>query len=267
VLPCRVAIGLAIVLLGAACQCGGGSVPDAGSEDGGPEVADGGGIDAGAADAGSHDGGAHGLADAGATDAGTRDAGGNDSGLADSGTHDGGSVDAGSGDGGTGDPCAGVACNTPPPPYCFSATVLRSYTSPGTCTAGACTYPNLDSTCQFGCDAGTCNPSSCTTPCSNWTQCTNPGEGCDVSSGCCVPCGGSGAPCCVDFVQGHFSCNSGSDVCGLSIGSATSESYYCCHNAGDGCCEQGGCVGGTCCKCPPNGPNFCVDPAFGCGGC
>ena len=31
-------------------------------------------------------------------------------------------------------------------------------------------------------------------------------------------------------------------------------------------CRQGGC-GSDCCKCPRNGLNFCVNPAFGCGGC
>lgn len=42
--------------------------------------------------------------------------------------------------------------------------------------------------------------------------------------------------------------------------------HYCCANQGNGCCRQGGC-GSDCCKCPRNGLNFCVNPAFGCGGC
>lgn len=257
----RVAITLASLLFGSACQCGGGVGPDAGSSDAGLPDAGSEGADAGRVDGGSHDAGAN---DGGASDAGIGDAG---SGGSDSGYRDSGSADAGSGDSGTGDPCAGVTCNTPPPPYCLSSTTVRTYLNPGTCAAGTCSYPSQDSTCQFGCAAGACNPSSCVTPCTNWTQCTHPGEGCDVSTGCCVPCGGSGAPCCVDFVQGHFSCNGTTDVCGVSIGNGTTEGYYCCHNAGDGCCEQGGCNAGTCCKCPPNGLNFCVDPAFGCGGC
>jgi hypothetical protein len=87
-----------------------------------------------------------------------------------------------------------------------------------------------------------------------------------VIAGCCVPCGGTNQPCCVDFNAGHFNCQSG-DVCGNSIGSGQTESYYCCVDQGNGCCEQGGCNGGTVCSCPPNGLNACVDPAFAMGGC
>jgi hypothetical protein len=72
----------------------------------------------------------------------------------------------------------------------------------------------------------------------------------------------------VDFTQGLFFCGAANEVCGLSEGNGTGESYYCCANQGDGCCQQGGCgVIGNCCSCPQNGLNFCVDPAFGCGGC
>jgi hypothetical protein len=81
-----------------------------------------------------------------------------------------------------------------------------------------------------------------------------------------VPCGGTNQPCCVDFSAGQFFC-SGTGVCGRSLGNGASETYECCNNQGDGCCQQGGCGGSTCCKCPRNGLNFCVDPAFGCGGC
>jgi hypothetical protein len=59
----------------------------------------------------------------------------------------------------------------------------------------------------------------------------------------------------------------GNNVCGRSSGSGTGETYYCCPNAGDGCCEQGGCFGGTVCSCPRNGLNFCVQPEYAMGGC
>ncbi len=109
---------------------------------------------------------------------------------------------------------------------------------------------------------------SCTQSCDSWSDCTNAGEGCDTSLGCCVPCGGDGQPCCVDYQQGLFFCGdgSGSSVCGRSSGFGGTTGYYCCENAGDGCCRQGGC-GSDCCKCPRNGLNFCVNPSFGCGGC
>ncbi|MBX7115516.1 MAG: hypothetical protein K1X64_14395 [Myxococcaceae bacterium] len=109
---------------------------------------------------------------------------------------------------------------------------------------------------------------SCTQSCDSWNDCTNAGEGCDTTLGCCVPCGGNGQPCCVDYQQGLFFCGdgSGASVCGRSSGSGVGTGYYCCENAGDGCCRQGGC-GSDCCKCPRNGLNFCVNPSFGCGGC
>jgi hypothetical protein len=113
---------------------------------------------------------------------------------------------------------------------------------------------------------GAAGGSACGTPCTSWTQCTTAGTGCDTSRGCCVSCGGLNQPCCVDFVAGQFSCGPGR-VCGRSTGSGGSVGYYCCTNAGDGCCQQGTCSGGTCCKCPRNGLNFCVQPSFGCGGC
>ncbi|MEW5739788.1 MAG: hypothetical protein AB1938_12730, partial [Myxococcota bacterium] len=112
--------------------------------------------------------------------------------------------------------------------------------------------------------------SACGASCTSWTQCTTPGTGCDLARGCCVPCGGSGQPCCVDFTQGVFFCGDGgtSLTCGRSSGSGGNTAYYCCANQGDGCCQQGGCASaGTCCKCPRNGLDFCVQPSFGCGGC
>lgn len=131
----------------------------------------------------------------------------------------------------------------------------------GTCPAGQ--------TCGGGGRANVCGI-ACGSPCSNWTECTQPGEGCDVVRGCCVPCGASGAPCCVNFAAGRFYCGDGGTalVCGRSYGSGTTTGYYCCQNQGDGCCQQGRCTStGTCCKCPANGLNFCVQPSFGCGGC
>ncbi len=134
----------------------------------------------------------------------------------------------------------------------------------GTLSCGTCP---TGETCGGGGTPNVCAGSNCSGSCVNWTDCKTPGTGCDSAQGCCVPCGGNGQPCCVDFTAGKFFCN-GTDVCGQSSGTGTTETYYCCANQGDGCCVPGGCGSiGNCCLCPQNGLNFCVDPAFGCGGC
>jgi alpha-tubulin suppressor-like RCC1 family protein len=58
------------------------------------------------------------------------------------------------------DPCASLSCTTPPAPQCMGVT-LRTYSSAGTCAAGACSYPNTERTCDFGCSAGACNADPC----------------------------------------------------------------------------------------------------------
>jgi hypothetical protein len=220
------------------------------------------------------------------------------------------------------DGCGGTlgcgGCGTASAPACTSATTSRTFSLPGSCTAGGtCTFVTQDTACPGGCDAATgrckvcvpatcqalgkncgtlpdgcggtlncgttcptgqtcggggvanvCGPAgSCVGSCSSLFDCTGPGLACDRAKGCCVPCGGSGQTCCVDRANLKFVCNSASDVCGRSSGTGASETYYCCKNQGNGCCSQGGCSGGTCCKCPRNGLNFCVQPSFGCGGC
>lgn len=54
------------------------------------------------------------------------------------------------------DPCAGVACDQPSAPRCSGAIRITSST-PGTCAAGMCSYTEVQTTCQFGCDAATGN--------------------------------------------------------------------------------------------------------------
>ncbi len=67
---------------------------------------------------------------------------------------DGGVHTDGRGDGSTCDP---GACTTPPDPACVSATQLRSYSSAGTCTDDGCTYPQVETTCPYGCRDGACD--------------------------------------------------------------------------------------------------------------
>jgi hypothetical protein len=167
---------------------------------------------------------------------------------------------------------------------CDSTTGLCAQCMPTSCSAqgkNCGTIPdgcggtlNCGSTCPSGETCGgsgvanVCGSSSCTQTCLNWTDCKTAGTGCDAATGCCVPCGGDGQPCCVNFTAGYFFCGSSADVCGLTEGTGTTETYYCCANAGDGCCQPGECgTIGDCCNCPQNGLNFCVDPSFGCSGC
>jgi hypothetical protein len=71
----------------------------------------------------------------------------------------------------------------------------------------------------------------------------------------------------VDYVNLVFTCGSPLTTGPVVCGSHPGNKHYCCQNQGNGCCSQGGCIGGECCKCPRNGLNACVNPAFGCGGC
>lgn len=71
------------------------------------------------------------------------------------------------------DPCVGVTCSTPPATVCMGST-RRSYTAPGTCTAGNCNYAPSDMVCPFGCANGAC----VSDPCSGMTCTTPPASTC-----------------------------------------------------------------------------------------
>ena len=53
------------------------------------------------------------------------------------------------------DPCAGVTCNTLPPIVC-NGNNLITYSMPGTCSNGVCSYPSSTTACQYGCSEGAC---------------------------------------------------------------------------------------------------------------
>jgi hypothetical protein len=53
--------------------------------------------------------------------------------------------------------CEGVTCDHPPPSECIG-NVLQSFSSPGTCVVGFCYYAPQETSCQFGCFQGTCQP-------------------------------------------------------------------------------------------------------------
>ncbi len=56
--------------------------------------------------------------------------------------------------------CSGnpILCNAPPANICIDSNTLRTYTSPGTCGAGACSYSSTSITCANGCSNNQCNP-------------------------------------------------------------------------------------------------------------
>lgn len=54
------------------------------------------------------------------------------------------------------DPCAGLTCTAPPAPLCSSGTTRRSYSSPGTCNNGSCSYAATDQPCPVACQNGAC---------------------------------------------------------------------------------------------------------------
>lgn len=73
-----------------------------------------------------------------------------------------------------------------PLPTCISATTLRSYLSPGTCSDGSCSYEHTDTTCPDGCSAGACTgyPVS-SVSCGQWHSCA-------MTSGGAAKCWGDG---------------------------------------------------------------------------
>lgn len=133
-----------------------------------------------------------------------------------------------------GDPCAGVTCNTPDAPFCTDANTLRTFGASGSCSqqTGVCTYPAMDSTCQYGCQNGVCRD------CQQDVDCGG-GRWCDAST--CKDCN-TDARCgssCTD-------CTAASDVCNTA-GTACVD----CRN--DGHCGSGNfCSNGTCLPCTTN---------------
>lgn len=51
-----------------------------------------------------------------------------------------------------------MVCDSPPDPECADGMTRRTYGSEGSCSAGACSYPHQDETCDFGCADGLCQP-------------------------------------------------------------------------------------------------------------
>ncbi len=76
-----------------------------------------------------------------------------------SGTSGSGGAAGTGGSGGSVDPCQGVSCTAPPPARCDDASILRTFTAPGTCSNGLCSYPERTDQCLGGCQSGACQQS------------------------------------------------------------------------------------------------------------
>jgi len=81
------------------------------------------------------------------------------------------------GDDGCGGSCG--TCSQPPAKACLDPSTLRYYPTPGTCSAGACSYVPVDTPCPLGCKDTVCL--GCTPSCS--------GKPCGSDDGCGGSCG------------------------------------------------------------------------------
>jgi len=79
-----------------------------------------------------------------------------------------------------GDPCDGVVCDSPPAASCADDGTLRVFSSPGTCSEGACAYASQDTACSMGCQDGACAGD----PCAGVT-CDSPPGPCHEPAGTC----------------------------------------------------------------------------------
>ncbi|MBN2494272.1 MAG: hypothetical protein JXR96_06765 [Deltaproteobacteria bacterium] len=121
------------------------------------------------------------------------------------------------------DACQGVVCDSPPAPTCIDSRTVRRYESPGTCTAGECSYGFEDLTCPEGeCAVGVCQ--GCTPACGD-RQC-GPDPRCGQSCGVCLDCEGVPDPSlCMDGICAPVCCpdcsgrECGPDGCGDVCGS------------------------------------------------
>lgn len=98
------------------------------------------------------------------------------------------------------DPCAGVLCNAIPATTCTTPTTLRTYSGPGMCLLGACSYPSMDTACPGGCTGTTCTQCSAQAPCGG-TQWCNAGTCASCASACgngLCDCGETSATCAGD---------------------------------------------------------------------
>ena len=167
------------------------------------------------------------------------------------------------------DPCASITCNSPPVAACVTSTSLRTYLSPGTCSAGICSYSSKDTSCQFGCSNGACNAD----PCASVTCTSAPTASCQststlrkyASTGTC-----SGGTC--TYAYTDSTCTNQTCIGSGCTGTCAQGQKTCVSNGFETCtstgvwsaptaCVNQACVNGACQGvCAPNPtPTQCLD--------
>ncbi|MBL8911355.1 MAG: hypothetical protein JNM17_11740 [Archangium sp.] len=147
------------------------------------------------------------------------------------------------------DPCQGVSCGSAPGPDCPNSTTRRTYTAPGTCSGGTCSYPSSTMTCNTP-PGPTCNGANTIRTFSASGTC---------SSGTCnyppqdTPCNAPPAPICV----------SGSSRTYASMGTCNDGQGTCTYAPTDTAC-QFGCTNGLCDGDPCLGVSCNSPPASAC---
>jgi hypothetical protein len=130
--------------------------------------------------------------------------------------------------------CLGVAltCTAPTTSRCIDGSTLRSFTTPGSCSAGTCSYAQQDTTCPKGCASAACTGQPCL-----GVQCNSPPSSCHVTPGTC-----SAGSC--SYTQ-------------KPVGAACGTSDPC--NSGGSCDAQGKCSGTPMTCNAPNASGSCVN--------
>jgi hypothetical protein len=164
--------------------------------------------------------------------------------------------------------CLGVqiTCTTPPPARCIDRT-LRSFSSPGTCSEGTCSYVEKDTVCRQGCADGQCIGQPCL-----GVQCTSPPSACHASPGTCT----DGA-CSYTQLPAGSTCDTG-DPCTAggtcdAAGKCTGQPLTCSAANAKGACVNGACSYtcdsgyGNCNGGWTDGCETKLDTASNCGAC
>jgi hypothetical protein len=159
-----------------------------------------------------------------------------------------------------GDPCAGVSCTMPTASYCTDAKTLRTFSGPGTCTAGSCGYPSTDKPCPGGCVLGVCKECATTPDCPAGKWC---------NAGSCAGCGDDlhcGSACTDCSATGRI-CNGGTTCVQCVLDSQCASGSYCSGNTCATCNTAAKC-GASCTACsgttPACGGSACVCNATSC---
>jgi Cys-rich repeat protein len=159
-----------------------------------------------------------------------------------------------------GDPCAGVSCATAPASYCKDTSTLRTYSAPGACAGGTCSFPYVDQHCPGGCAVGICRECATTTDCPSGKWC---------NGGACVACGDDlhcGSTCSDCSASGKV-CNGGVSCVQCKVDSQCAAGSWCSANACVACNTAAKC-GATCAPCSGTTPvcsgGACVCNATSC---